>query len=143
MADSHVVSALKAKRAEIAGRIQRNQRELQELVIDLDHVDASLRIFDPDIDLDSIRPRLVPIAHEAFRGALKRLVLDALRDASQPITTLDIAKHVMAGRGLNPEDKRLQRVMIRRVGSCLMKMREKGLAKSKPGPAPWMLWERG
>ena len=142
MADSHVVSGLKAKHAEISGQIEATQRALRDLVIDLDHIEASLRILDPDIDLRGIRPRPAMMAYGAFRGALMRLILDALRDAKKPITTKDIARHVMIGRGLNPGDERVQRIMIRRVGGCLVKMRKKGFARSRPGSDAWLLWER-
>ena len=141
MSDPHVVSALKAKRAEIAGKIEATQRTMQEFVIDLDHIDASLRIFDPDIDLSDIRPKLIPAAHRAFRGEITRIILDALRDATKPLTTGDLAVEVLRQRGLNPDDPRLVRLMIRRVGACLTKQREFGRAKSRPGPAPWLLWE--
>jgi hypothetical protein len=141
MTESHVVSALKAKRAELAGRIEATQRTMQELVIDLDHIDASLRIFDPDIDLTDIRPKLIPAAHRAFRGEVTRIILDALRTAPGPLTTHDLAIEVLKQRGLNPDDPRLLRMMVRRVGASLNAQREKGLAKSRPGPAPWMLWE--
>lgn len=55
-----------ATRAELAGRIEATQHTLQELVMELDHIDALLRIFDPDIDLSDIRPKLIPAAHRAF-----------------------------------------------------------------------------
>lgn len=48
MSASHVIIELKVKRAELTGRIEATQRTLQELVIDLDHIDALLRIVDPD-----------------------------------------------------------------------------------------------
>jgi hypothetical protein len=42
------VSRLIHKRRKIAGRIEHVQRELRGLVADLDHIDATIRIFDPD-----------------------------------------------------------------------------------------------
>lgn len=41
------VAGLIAKREEIASRIEAAQRELRGLVIDLDHIEAAIRIFDP------------------------------------------------------------------------------------------------
>ena len=40
-------------------------------------------------------------AHRALRGDLTRATLDALRDAPGPMTTKELARHVMAERGLN------------------------------------------
>ena len=39
-------------------------------------------------------------AHRALRGDLTRATLDALRDAPGPMTTIELARHVMAERGL-------------------------------------------
>ena len=44
MADPHVLTDLVAKRAEIAGQIEHTQLKLRQLVIDLDHIDASIDI---------------------------------------------------------------------------------------------------
>ncbi len=60
MADPHVVTALVKKRAELAGLIEHLQSQVRESVLALDNVEATLRIFAPDIDLDEIAPRQVP-----------------------------------------------------------------------------------
>jgi hypothetical protein len=43
-------------------------------------------------------------ALRALRGDLTRATLDALRDALGPMTTKELARHVMAERGLNTAD---------------------------------------
>ena len=45
MAEPHVLSALKAKRAEIAGLIDHHQQAINQARVDLTHIDATLRIF--------------------------------------------------------------------------------------------------
>ena len=47
MTEPHVVSALKAKRAELAGEIELTTRQLQALRTALEHLDATLCLFDP------------------------------------------------------------------------------------------------
>jgi hypothetical protein len=47
MAESHVVSALARKRAEIAGMIARAQQQLGQSCADPAHVDATIRLFLP------------------------------------------------------------------------------------------------
>ena len=44
MADPHVLTGLMAKCAEIAGKIEHLQDQLRQLVIDLDHIDASIHM---------------------------------------------------------------------------------------------------
>ncbi len=126
MVDSHVVSALKAKRGEIAGRIHHGQHELKRLIAELDHIDGALRIFDPDIDLDAIKVKPVAYQHHAFKGELSKVVLDALRTASEPMTTPELAEIVLRARSLDPGERGLMHTMVKRVGSCLRMQRRNG-----------------
>ena len=141
MAEPHVVTALVRKRAEIAGRIEHTQTALRQLIIDLDNLDATIRLFKPDIDLEEIRPKPLPPRHHAFKGEVSRIVLSALRQSDKPLTTHDLAQHVMAERGLNTADKKLVRVFGKRVGACLRHHRAKGVLRCAQGPGQYQLWE--
>ncbi|MEF8726739.1 MAG: hypothetical protein V5B34_00725 [Accumulibacter sp.] len=55
MAESHVVAALITKRVELAGLIENQQKEMGRLADDLAHLDATLKLFSPEIDLRTIR----------------------------------------------------------------------------------------
>ena len=141
MQDEHTVAGLMRKRAELAGQIEFFQTNLRQLVIDLDNLDATLRLFVPDIDLDEIKPKPLPPRHSAFRGELSRIVLDELRRATKPATSRDIAYTVMSARSLNTADERLLKLMAKRVGACLRHQRSQGVVKSDQGPGQYMLWE--
>jgi hypothetical protein len=54
MADSHVISALREKRAKVSGCIARLERQLDQHRADLSHIDGVLRLFEPDRDLEAI-----------------------------------------------------------------------------------------
>lgn len=124
----HVLSGLMAKRAELSGRVEILQREIREAVLAIDHIDASIRMFDPDADLEDIKPKLPP-RHSAFRGEVSRLVLNALRKSGKPMPVSELTMHVLAGRGLTAEDRPFVRVLSRRVGACLRNLRKKGLVE--------------
>ena len=79
MGDGYTVQRLVAKRASIAGRIEHLQDEIRQLVADLNHLDATILVFDPTIELHEIRNRTVPPRHRAFRGEATRIVLTALK----------------------------------------------------------------
>jgi len=49
MAESHVVTALVTKRAEMAGLIEHHRKEMGRLAVDLAHLDATLKLFSPEI----------------------------------------------------------------------------------------------
>lgn len=135
----NTVAGLVDKRRELAGRVELAQRELRELVAALDHIDAAIRIFDPDAEIGP--PKRYPSAYMAFRGEMARHVMDALRQAKgRQITSLEIARHVMEGRGLKGDDRTI--ITIRkRVGACLAKLREKGVARDVPMAGEYKGWE--
>jgi hypothetical protein len=111
--NDHVLSGLITKRAELAGRIEAAQSESRRLVIDLDSLDVTIRLFAPDIDLDEIRPKPLPARNQAFRGEMSRTVLNTLRQARAPLPARDIALRFMSARGLAIADRMLLRVIIK------------------------------
>ena len=59
MAERHVISALRDKRAELAGRIVRIEQQLGQFRADLIHVDATIRLFAPDLEPETIQPKVI------------------------------------------------------------------------------------
>ena len=139
----NTLSGLIEKRREIAGQIEHHQRIVNELVIDLDHVDHAIRLFNPDCDVTLAQPKQFPPRHGAFRGEMQRFVLGALRAATAPLTSLEIAIEVVKGRGLDPNDPRAVSLIRKRVGACLFHLKAKGLARDVAATAgPYKGWER-
>lgn len=129
MATPHVITALRDKRGELAGLIDGLQDQLRQAMIDLDHIDASLRMFDPDIELDEIRPKPLPPRHHAFKGQVTRAILAMLRKEGA-MDAKAITIRLMAERELNVNDKTLQKAMQKRIGAALRNLRERGLVVS-------------
>lgn len=139
MADQ-VLPALVARRAELSGRIEAMQGELQQLHADLASLDAVIRQFDPEYDVGSIRPkyRRAPAAPEF--GAMSRAVLDTLRRAGEPLAAKEIAKRVIAERGLNMGDRALARAMAKRVDMALRYQRTNGMVREAEGDEREVVW---
>jgi hypothetical protein len=138
----HVVTALIAKRAELAGQIEHLQGQVRQATVALDNVESTIRLFAPEIDLAGIAPRAVPPAHHAFRGEVSRIILEGLRTAVGPVSTTALTERVMRERGLDLNDTQLKRTMSRRVGACLNHWRRiRGVVRSMPGPGQVLLWE--
>jgi len=137
----HVATALIAKRRELAGIIENLQHQMKIAITDLDHVDASLRLFVPDIDLSEYGPRPVPPPHAAFKGETTRVLLETLRKAGRPMNTRDLAEIVMRERGLPWDDLKARRTIHQRVGACLNHWMHRGVLKSSPGPGQMLNWE--
>ncbi|EXI92366.1 MAG: hypothetical protein AW12_00662 [Candidatus Accumulibacter sp. BA-94] len=82
MAESHVVAALITKRAELAALIEHHRKEMGRLADDLAHLDATLKLFSPEIDLRTIRIQALRVRNCFFRpGELQRMVLDIFHEA--------------------------------------------------------------
>ena len=99
MVDPHIFTGLIKQRVEVAGQIEAAQTTLRMLVIDLDNLDATLRLFSPDIDLEEIRPKPLPPLHHASKGEITRIVSDTLRQSDNRMNSQELARHVMAERG--------------------------------------------
>lgn len=140
MADLHVVSALKDKRARLAGLIDALQDQLRAAMIDVDHVDSTLRMFAPDIDLDEIKPKPLPPRHHAFKGQVTRAILAMLRSEGA-MDGKAITLRLMAERELNLNDKVLAKAMQKRIGAALRNCRERGLVRSSQGKSGMLVWE--
>lgn len=139
MADLHVVTALRDKRAHLAGQIDALQDQLREAMIAVDHVDCTLRMFAPDIDLDEIRPKPLPPRHHAFKGQVTRAILSMLR-AEGAMDAKAITLRLMAERDLNLNDKTLAKAMQKRIGAALRNLRERALVGSAQGAGGMLRW---
>src|SRR5215218_3489076 len=83
MAESHVIAALKDKRAELSGGIADLEKRIGQHRADLLHVDAVLRLFAPEFEPAAIPPKAVRQPSGWFRpGELARMVLEVLRTAA-------------------------------------------------------------
>jgi hypothetical protein len=141
--NDHVLSGLIRKRSEIAGQLEHAQATVRQLIIDIDSLDATIRLFAPDIDLEEIRPKPIPPRHTAFKGEVYRVILTCLRETQMALTTKDLTIRVMADRGLNIADPRLFRTIQKRVGASLRNMRARGRVVSAPGKGSNLTWGLG
>ena len=112
MAETHVIGALRHKRAELAGVLRQLEQQLVQQRANLTHVDATMRLFDPDIRPNDIRPKQPRARNAWFRqGECLRLIYDELREATQPVTTRALAERIMRLKAIPPaDDQRRERV---------------------------------
>ena len=62
----------------------------------MDHLDAAMRLFDPQSDTYAIKEYVTK--HRAVKGSVKSFVLTAFRTATSPITSRQIAVSVRRDR---------------------------------------------
>ena len=140
MAESHVVSALTNKRAEIAGMIARAQQQIGRFRADLAHVDATIRLFAPAMEPETIPAKRIRQSDLRFEpGGLSRRVLDALRRAGAPIRAPDLVRAVMIDNGLDPADRADFAHVQWKVRDTLKRLSKRGLVASD-GAGHGVLW---
>ncbi|MDP7326239.1 MAG: hypothetical protein QGF48_08880 [Qipengyuania citrea] len=139
MVTTHAITALRDKRGELAGQIDALQDQLRQAFIDMDHIDAALRMFQPDIELDEIKPKPLPPRHRAFKGQVTRSILAMLRKEG-PMDARAITLRLMAERELNVNDSDLQKAMHKRIGAALRNLRERALVASEQGKGGLLVW---
>jgi hypothetical protein len=101
MTETHVVSALRKKRSEVAGHVHDLEKKIATWRARLAHIDETIKIFSPETDPEAIPPkRTYRRARYFSRGEFARLCLDALRKSERPLTTAEIVASVIRAKGL-------------------------------------------
>lgn len=105
--DMYALNALKHKRASIASEIVQLERQLRHRKEMLVHVDATLKLLDPSIEVKGIRPKRAPQRIKLFRqGELGRMIIDAMRRAQRPVSLYEIVSAILAAGGHGEEARR-------------------------------------
>jgi len=117
MAELHVIGALRNKRAELAGVLRQLEQQLGQQRANLAHLDATMRLFNPDIRPNDIRPKQPRARSAWFRpGECLRLIYDELRKATQPLTTRELAERIMRLKAIpvadNQSRERIQKTLL-------------------------------
>ena len=124
MADSHVISALSTKRGEILGSIKHYKQLISSLDKDLQNIDATIKIFEPDYKFGSEKVVNKHTRNRFFdKGEAKVLVLEVLKNSILPISTDKISDIIAVNRNLafkNRTDKsNFQKSILLALNTCL------------------------
>ncbi|MDN5043894.1 hypothetical protein O8C80_11220 [Aliarcobacter butzleri] len=124
MADSHVISALSTKRGEILGSIKHYKQLISSLDKDLQNIDATIKIFEPDYKFGSEKVVNKHTRNRFFNnGEAKVLVLEVLKNSSLPISTDKIADIIATNKNLSFENKtdksNFQKSILLALNTCL------------------------
>jgi hypothetical protein len=123
----------------LAGQTEAARRDLHRLVEDMEAVEHTIYLFDPDAQLGRAKP--LPSKDAAFKGEMQRHVIAALKMAEGPLTSLEIARQVIALRKLSDDHKTV--VTIRkRVGAALWRLKTRGWANEVPQEGEYKGWVR-
>jgi hypothetical protein len=87
--------------ADLGGRILANKQEAARLAEDARHIEAVLKMFDPEFNVRAISARRRVHGNPWFkRGTLFREALGVLRTATAPMTVTEVTKAVVTAKGI-------------------------------------------
>lgn len=133
----NTLSGLVAKRDELAKYRDQLEADIKALTVDIDHLEAAIRIFDPE-DSPAARKRYAAL-HRAPKGQSTRFVLGSLREASEPLTSRQLADAWCADRGLTAKPSTVS--MIRkRISATLTALHHKGTVCQDGHAEGLILW---
>ena len=107
MAEPHVMDALRGKRSELSGIVSHLEQQIVQHRASLVHLDAAMRLFDPDLAPEAISSRAQRSRSAWFHpGECLRLIHDVLREAPQSMTTRALTEQAMRLKAIAPTDER-------------------------------------
>ena len=119
MGELQVIDGLQDKRLELVGLVGRLEQQLADHRVSLTHLDATLRLFDPNLLLQDTDPQQRERVSWFRPGECLRAIYDVLREAPQPLTTRDVAKRVIAAKDMTIADERTQALIQKTILASL------------------------
>jgi hypothetical protein len=99
-----------------------------------------MRLFDPDIRPNTIRPKQRRTRNAWFRpGECLRLIFDELRDAVQPMTTRELAERIMRVKAIPMADDRQRELVQKTILGSLNRAKETIARVEAAGVVSWRL----
>jgi len=130
MAESHVVSGLVAKRSELSGLLAQHQQAIQQLSASISNLDGTIKLFDPDYDLRTIKTKAIRQANTWFpRGDVGRMLLDVLRQSETPISTRQIGDALVVTQGIVVAEAQELHDIMKLVLAAAKRLERKGIIK--------------
>lgn len=136
----NTVAGLQAKRAELAKLHKHLTMEARHTLADIDHLDAVIRLFDPEASIEGISIERYEPKHRAPKGHMRRFILGQFREATEPLTIRCLASGWVAEREF-PGDHATLRMMRRRISMAIQDIRRDGLIEEAGTDGACKLWK--
>jgi hypothetical protein len=139
MTETMIITSLRTKRDEIFGALELLGRQVERHRAELTHLDATIRLFDPDAEAAAPGPKgPARKRNDWFRpGECRRRIHDVLRDAAAPMTTREIVAAVMAVKALPATNLRTRELIHKTVLSSLNRAADTVGRVEVSGSAAW------
>jgi hypothetical protein len=127
--------------ADLGGRIWENKREAERLADAMKHVEAVIKLFNPNYNVRLISLRRRYKGNAWFkRGTLFRHAIDVLRNAQEPMTARQITERMLAAKGVSEVTTKAVRDLAGGVLASLQNNDGKTVARvGRQVPALWQV----
>lgn len=127
MAESHVVSGLVAKRAELSGLVNFHKSEIVRLNDEIKMLGETIKLFDPAYSVQSIKTKHHKKNNVFFdRNEASRMIFNLLRTSAKPVYTNEIAQFILEKKSIDPSKRQaLQATLL----NTLHKIKKNGLIR--------------
>lgn len=112
----NTVAGLVAKHVELSALRGKYKAKIKTLMVDIDHLYAAIRLFDPTNSTYAIKEYVTK--HRAEERSVKRVVPNTFREAKEPITSRMITESRAADRGFAADEATLN-ILRKRIGACI------------------------
>ena len=146
MADSHVITALARKYAQLMDRLRIAQADVEKLRLDIGHVEATIRLFRAEYDMGAIPvKRLRRSAPWLRKGQYGRNAIEILREFDRPMEAREVALEMMRRRGITDQDEESVKCITNAVRAALKRFTRDGALKVHTDgfPQRWSLIKLG
>jgi hypothetical protein len=121
---------LVAKRSELAGLLAHHQQAIQQLTVSISGLDGTIKLFDPDYDLRTIKSKAPRQSNTWFpRGEVGRMILDVLRKSGIPISTRQIGDELVTTQAIDVPDAEDLHAIMKLVLAAAKRLERKGVIK--------------
>ena len=142
MGQTHIVSGLVTKRAEIDGQIIARLAEIKDLKQVLHHLDRTIKVFSPEFDLRTIRATRTNTRNALFaHGEAQRLVLGVMREHGEAVTSRQITDSIIERKGFDLNSDTIAQIQ-KNVLNVLRRLERKSvvvLSDSTDGVLHWRI----
>ena len=141
MGELQIIGGLRDKRAELVGLVGRLEQQLADYRVSLTHLDATMRLFDPDLLLADTDPQPRGWVSWFRPGECLRTIYDVLREAPRPLATRDVVMRVMADKGITVADDRTQALLQKTILASLSRAKSAIERLEVDGVVSWRVFQ--
>ena len=140
----NTVSGLVAKHKELSDLREKYKAEIKKLTVDIGHLEAAIKLFDPNAETYAMKAHMQTT--RIPKGKLKHFLLSTLREASEPMTSRQLAMLWAQECGLDESAQAINEIR-KKVTSCIKDNVRQGLIESvgqttdHDANGPYKLWQ--